>query len=228
MLCGLFVLFVAARAIGAQAPAQAPAGGEAYLVAYVDFLPPARTATVAALKQYRESSGKEDGAVAIDMFEQVGRTAHFVIVERWRDQAALDAHRMTAHAKQYQAALQPLRVSGYDERPYKTLSVGPSTPARGGRPVYVVSHVDIGGGVQADAPGLLRRLAEESRREQGCLRFDVLQHAVRANHFTVVEAWRDQGAAEAHASAAHTKAYRDTLQPIAGSPLDERVFTAVE
>jgi len=70
----------------------------------------------------------------------------------------------------------------------------------------------------------LRQLVDDSRRGPGCLRFDVLQHAVRANHFTVIEAWRDQQSRDAHAAAAHTRQYRDALQPLIGSPLDERLM----
>ncbi len=141
----------------------------------------------------------------------------------------LDAHRMTPHAQRFRNALQSVRVSGYDERSYKTLTVTPSTLVLGGHSVYVVSHVDIAGaGALAEAPGLLRRLAEESRREQGSVRFDVFQHAMRANHFTVVEVWRDQAALDVHVGTAHTRAYRDALQPISGSPVDERVYSVVE
>ena len=73
-------------------------------------------------------------------------------------------------------------------------------------------------------PVLLRQLAEASRQEAGNLRFDVLLHTMRANHFTVIEAWRNQQALDAHVAAAHTKQYRDALQPLTGSPLDERTF----
>jgi quinol monooxygenase YgiN len=225
----LFYLAVALAAAASGGSAQSPAGNEAHLVAYVDIMPSQRTAMLAALRQYRDASGRANGRARIDAFEQIGRPGHFVVLERWADQAALDAHRETTHARQFRDAFQPIRVSGYDERPYKVLSTAPPTPSGGGRPVYVVSHVDIGGGGgPADAPGLLRRLAEESRRETGCLRFDVLQHAMRANHFTVIEMWRDQSALDAHVAAAHTRAYRDALQPISGSPVDERVYTAVE
>ena len=226
-----FLALVFALAPGTSADAQAPVNGDVYLVAYVDVLPASRTTMVAALKQYREATGRVSSGARVEAFEQVGRPGHFVVIERWNDQAALDAHRLTAHAKAFRDAMQPIRVSGYDERPYKVLSVAPSTQSTTGssRPVYVVSHVDIGGGGgQADAPGMLRRLAEASRQEQGALRFDVLQHAMRGNHYTVVEAWRDQSALDAHVAAPHTRAYRDTLQPISGSPVDERVFTAVE
>ena len=51
---------------------------------------------------------------------------------------------------------------------------------------------------------------------------------MRANHFTVIETWRNQKALDAHAAAAHTRQYRDELQPMTGSPLDERVHKPLE
>ena len=95
--------------------------------------------------------------------------------------------------------------------------------------VHVVAHVDIAGNAaQGEAPGMLRKLAETSRAEPGCLRFDVLQHMMRANHYTIIEVWQDQKSIDAHRSAAHTKEYRDLLQPMSGSPLDERWYKGVE
>lgn len=78
----------------------------------------------------------------------------------------------------------------------------------------------------SDAPGLLTRLAGASRNEPGCLRFDVLQHTMRANPFTVVEIWRSQTALDAHAAAVHTKQDRD--KPADYRDLDEPVYKAVE
>jgi quinol monooxygenase YgiN len=59
------------------------------------------------------------------------------------------------------------------------------------------------------------------------LRFDVLQHAMRGNHFTVVEQWRNQDSLDAHVATVHARAYRDALQPLTGSPLDERVYAPI-
>ena len=183
---------------------------------------------VGALKQYRDTSRREDGYLRFDLLEQVGRPGHFAIVEGWKDQKTFDAHGMAAHVSQFQDTIRSIRVSGYDQRPYKTLTVASATAAVSGQAILVVTHVDTVGGPQADAPGLLTRLAEASRMEQGCLRFDVLQHTMRANHFTVIEIWQSQNALDAHAAAPHTKQYRDRLQPISGSPLDERVYKVVE
>jgi quinol monooxygenase YgiN len=203
----------------------APADGTFYAVSYVEAMASAKATAVASLKQYREASRKEDGFIRVDVFEQAGWPAHFVIVEAWRDQKAFDAHAAAAQ-KSLIDALQSVRASGFDLRPYKTLSVGASPAAPNGRAVSVVSHVDVAPNPQT--PVLLKNLAEASRKDEGNVRFDVLQHTMRANHFTVIETWRDQKALDAHVAAAHTRQYRDELQPTTGSPLDERAYKAIE
>ena len=212
----------------ARSEAQAPVDTAYYAVSYVDVMPSARAAMVVALKQYRDASRKDGGYVRLDLLEQVGRPGHFAVVETWKDQQAFDAHGMAAHVRQFREALQPIRLSGYDERPYKTLNAASPSAARNGQALHVVAHVDTVGGPQADAPGLLNRLAEASRKEQGCLRFDVVQHTMRANHFTIIASWQDQKALDAHEAALHTKQYRDRLQPMSGSPVDERLYKAID
>jgi quinol monooxygenase YgiN len=224
--CFLLTLVAAGAAVQFRTHAQAPADATVYAVAYVDVLPSAKGAMTAALARYRDASRKEDGYLAIDLLEQVGRPGHVVVVEAWRSQQALDAHTAAPHGKELQEALEPIRTSGYDQRPYKTFSVAPAAGASADQSVYVVSHVDIGG-PQGEAPALLRSLAEASRKEAGSLRFDILQHSMRVNHYTIVEVWRNQQALDAHAAAPHTKAFRNRLQPMTGSPLDERVLRAI-
>jgi quinol monooxygenase YgiN len=219
----LALVFLASSAISAQPP-----DTSLHAVSYVDVMPVSRGPAVAALKQYRDSSRKDDGYVRIECFEQIGRPGHFAILEAWRDQKAADAHGTAAHTQELQSTLQPIRSSGYDQRPYKTVTVGPAPAPAGGRTIYVVTHVDVVPNPQNDPPGLLKRLAEASRNEKGNIRFDILQHAMRANHFTIVEAWQSQSALDAHAAAPHTRQYRDTLQPMSGGPLDERLYNAVE
>jgi quinol monooxygenase YgiN len=223
------VLFVSAvllpSALFGQAPTDAPVDTVLSAVAYVETRASAADAAHAALKQYRDASRKQDGFTRIELFEQVGRPGHFAVVETWRDQKAFDARDGDAH-KQLLAALQPIRVSDYDQRLYKTLTTAPAAPSQDRATVYVIAHVDVAPNPQVAV--LLTRLAEASRKEDGNLRFDVVQHTMRANHFTVIERWRNQQALESHVAAAHTRQYRDELQPMTGSPLDERVYTSVE
>src|SRR5207249_11081346 len=109
--------------------AQTPADTARYAVSYVEVMPAARATAVAALKQYREASRREDGSVRLELLEQIGRPGHFAIVETWKDQQTFDAHGLAAPLKQVRDALQSIRLSDYDQRPYKTLTVAPVTAA---------------------------------------------------------------------------------------------------
>jgi quinol monooxygenase YgiN len=207
--------------------AQTPPDSTAYSVAYVDIGPASRTAAISAIKQYRDASRKDQGFQRIEFFEQAGRPAHFCIIETWANNADLDTHAASANAKEFRTKIDSIRLSDYDQRPYKTLSLGNARNAGSSRNAFVIAHVDIGG-QGTNAADLLRKLAEASRKEESNVRFDVLQHAMRANHFTVIEEWQTAKAIETHAAAVHTKEYRRSLGPIAGSPLDERLYKIVE
>lgn len=212
----------------AQVGTGAPTETAAFAVTYVEVLPSARSTAVAALKQYRDASRKDEGYGRVEIIEQIGRPGHFGLIERWADQKALDAHGQTAHTKQLQTALQPIRTSHYDQRPYKPLALGSAPATPGNEAIHVMTHVDIGPGSKADVPGLLKQLVDDSRKDEGNLRFGVLQHAQRANHFTVFETWRDEKALDGHAAAPHTRQYREQVGPLTGSPLDERLYKLVE
>src|SRR5262252_7058009 len=219
----LFPLLISTVLLGAQAPPDSAA----YSVVYVDIATVSRTAAITAIKQYRDASRKDDGFQRIEFFEQAGRPAHFCIIETWANNRDLNAHAASANAKDFRTKIDSMRLSDYDQRPYKTLSLGAAHNDGSSRSTFVITHVDIGG-QGTNAADLLRKLAEASRKEEGNLRFDVLQHAMRANHFTVIEEWQTVKAIDAHAAAAHTKQYRDGLAPIAGSPLDERLYKFVD
>lgn len=146
------------------------------------------------------------------------------MVETWRDQKAFERG-AAALRTQLLDTLKPIRQAGWDERPYRQLSVVPAQPAEGRNVVSVVTHVDVS--MDPKVPVLLRGLAEASRQEPGNLRFDVLQHAVRANHFTIVETWRDGRARDMHAAAPHTRQFREDVQPMTGSPIDARLYTGI-
>jgi quinol monooxygenase YgiN len=208
-----------------QAPVPAAVDSAFYAVAYIESKADAARSARASLEQYREASRKHDGVVREELFEQIGRPGHFAVVETWRDQRAFETRDGAPH-KRLLDALQPIRVSDYDQRPYKTLTVAPGAGAASGQTVYVITHVDVT--PNPVVPPMLNRLAADSRQETGNLRFDVLQSTVRANHFTVIEAWGSSQALAAHVAAAHTRQYRDELGPLTGSPLDERIYIAVE
>jgi quinol monooxygenase YgiN len=219
----LLLLLISTLILGAQTPPDSTA----YSVAYVNILPASRTAAISAIKQYRDASRKDDGFQRMEFFEQAGRPANFCIIETWANSTDLDTHGASANAKDFRNKIDSIRLSEYDQRPYKTLSLGPAHNDKSSRGIFVITHVDIGG-QGTNAAELLRKLAEASRKEEGNLRFDVLLHAMRGNHFTVIEEWQTPKTIATHAAASHTKEYRNSFGPIAGSPLDERLYKVVE
>ena len=210
-----------------QARSDAPAGTTFHSVFYIEVnsSAAAQTTALAALKQYQAASAREDGFERMDLFQQTGRPGHYAGTETWRDQQAFDK-RQPAIEKQLLDTLQPIRISNLDRRPYKTLAVSGASGSVNAQTVFVVTHVDVSPSPQV--AGLLQRLAEDSRKDDGNIRFDVLLHTMRSNHFTVIEAWRNRQALDAHTTAAHTRQYRDALGPMLGSPLDERLCERIQ
>jgi hypothetical protein len=123
--------------------------------------------------------------------------------------------------------------------------------------VYVVTHVDIipteqfppcKRQVSESGPcgiALVEKLAADSRKHAGNVRFDALTQANRPNHMTVVEVWRSAKDQEAHTMHPETRAFRDSLagvvpgsgvaadplfviNPLSGSLYDEQLYTRID
>jgi quinol monooxygenase YgiN len=98
-----------------------------------------------------------------------------------------------------------------------------------GQKLYVVTHVDIGGpALAAEGAKLLQQFAADSVKDPGSVRFELLREPNRINHFTIVEVWQNKQAFETHLALAHTKSFREKIQPLLGSPFDERLHILLQ
>jgi quinol monooxygenase YgiN len=221
---------VAAPAVLAQAPAAPASVSPAYGVTYIEALPGASGKALALLRILRAASRKADGSVRFEIFQRRERPHHFAIIEAWKDTAAFEASLASAPRKKFRDDLSPLLAAGYDERPHSGLAVGEMNAALGakGATVFTVTHVDFIPPKKDEGIAALTQTAEPSRRETGNLRYEVLQQLSRPNHLTLVEAWRDQKALEAHEGAAHTVRFRDVSTPMSGALFDQRLYRAIE
>jgi quinol monooxygenase YgiN len=91
--------------------------------------------------------------------------------------------------------------------------------------IYVVTHVDLAPNYAADGAKLLQKFASDSHQDKGVVRFELLQDLSRKNHFTIMGVWENHAAFDGHLEADHTKQFRDKLQPMLGSPFDERLHS---
>jgi quinol monooxygenase YgiN len=94
--------------------------------------------------------------------------------------------------------------------------------------VYVVSYIDVAPAARGVATSLLRQLANASRKDEGNIRFDILQRTAPSNQFAIVAVWKEQKAYDAHVAATHTKEFRKKIKPHLISTIDDRVHTGME
>ena len=93
---------------------------------------------------------------------------------------------------------------------------------------YVVSYFEAAPAAKDQAATLARQFGEQSRKDDGNLRFEAVIQTNRQNHFTVIELWQDRKAAEVHSMAPHTRAFREKLGPASGALYDERFYKVLE
>jgi len=222
----LGLLLGVAMSVLGMSPAASADDPVFYTVTYVEVVPPSTTEGAGALRQYGEASRRDPGARRVEVLQRMDRPGHFAVLATWNDQKAFETHRAAAAMTELRDKLQAILAGPNDERLHQGLSVAP--PVTGAGTVWVVTHVDVVPPRKDDGVALLKQLAEDSRKDAGNLRFDVVQQATRPNHFTVVEVWTDRKAFDAHGMAAHTRRFRERLAPMSGSLYDERLYTTLK
>ncbi|HMA71081.1 MAG TPA: antibiotic biosynthesis monooxygenase [Xanthobacteraceae bacterium] len=226
VFCGM-MLAIAVVAAAPVAMAQAPAGGTAYVVTYIEVTPSAQSEVTGLLKQVAAASRKEAGNERYDILQRIDRKNQFVILEAWTDLRAAEAHAGGDALKQFKEKLKPQQVSFYDERPSNGIAVAASPASIGKGAIFAVTHVDVTPPNKDDCIVMLKKLAEDSRKEPNSLQFEAWQQNNRANHFTVTEVWKNRAAIDSHIVTAGTKEFREKLGPMSGALYDERLYRSL-
>ena len=224
--CGMMIA-AAALAVAPAAMAQAPAAGNAYMVTYIEVVPSAQGEAAGLLKTVAAASRKEAGNQRYDILQRVDRENQFVILEAWTDLKAAEAHVGGSALKQFKDKLKSLQASFYDERPSNGLAVAPPPASVDRDAIYAVTHVDVIPPSKDDCIVMLKKLAEDTRKEPNVERFEAWQQNNRANHFTVTEIWKNRAAHDAHIATASTREFREKLGPMSGALYDERLYKSL-
>lgn len=216
-----------APAAAAPAPAAAAPSGPYYIVTYFNVEPKATRKASALLRQFAAATRKEDGNTELTALHELNRPGHFAIVEAWKDKGAADAH--AAAMKALGDKLQPIVTSPFSARRFVELDVAkPSADANLTSAIWVLTHVDVFPKGKDEANGMVKQLAEDSRKDPGNQRFDALVLDPFTNHFHLIAAWADRKSLEAHEAADHTRAFRAKLVPLEGALYDERLYEEVK
>jgi len=198
-----------------------------YTAIYIDVQPSHTSGALELLNGYRERTRSEAGNSSIDVLREISRANRFVVIEAWKDEDSFRAHESSAHVQDFRAALSLIHNSPYDQRVHHEFAVSTPTAATTGEQYCVVTHVDVPPPRKEETEVLLRALADDSRRGEGNIRYDIFQqNAPRTNHFTVFAIWKDENAFASYEMAPNTRKFREALGPMLGAPYDERLFRA--
>jgi quinol monooxygenase YgiN len=94
--------------------------------------------------------------------------------------------------------------------------------------IYVVAHVDIIPPQKDAGTKLVQQYVTDTRKDQGLVRVEAGAEISRGNHISIVEVWQNKKAFDEHVAAAHTRQFRQQIDPMLGSPYDERLHQSVE
>ena len=189
-----------------------------YVVTYIDVQPGRTSEAVELLKQYATAG---NGGV----LQEIHRPQRFVVIEAWADEPALQIHENAQQTGQFRSRLREIHNSPFDRRVHQPFAIDRRTCLISPSALFVVTHVDVPPPRKDETEILLKRVSEQSRNDEGNLRYDVFQqNAPRTNHFTVVEAWTDENAFARHEAITHTRQFREALGPMLGAPYDDRLY----
>jgi len=219
-------IMLTGEAVAQTSPAPTPPPPETpWAITYIEVVPAQVEAARRLLAAYRDAlNGK--GALELSVLQQIGRPNQLAIVEQWPSGKAREDNAGSAPARELRAALAPLLIAPYDERPHFALSFQPRTGSDAA--VHVVTHVDFIPPKRDEGTAEVRKLVEASRGTAGNIRFDALVQASRPNHLTVVECWKTAADQDAHSAAAPTRSFRTAIGPMSGSLYDERLYTLLK
>jgi len=161
--------------------------GPTYLMTYVEVIPSANARAIAAMKEYRDASRKEPGAMFADIYQEEGQSHRFVLSEIWQNRSMAAAHTQGAATMALIGKLAPIELGPTDVRIHQAHSVTPPK-ASSRNDVVVISHIDVAGGNTQNLIRAMGPLSEASQKENGMVRYEILDEVpAHANHFRSFE-----------------------------------------
>jgi quinol monooxygenase YgiN len=88
----------------------------------------------------------------------------------------------------------------------------------------VVARIKARSETVSEVRELLCSLVEPTRKESGCITYELLQNTEDPTDFTFVEEWESDAALASHAASDHLKAIGPKLRPVVAEPPDIRTY----
>ena len=90
---------------------------------------------------------------------------------------------------------------------------------------YVLARITVKPEAAATTLGLLQALVTHTRKELGCVSYELYQQTLTPHIFQTVECWKDEAAATAHMSTPHVGAAIAAAGPLFAAPPEILAYT---
>jgi quinol monooxygenase YgiN len=102
------------------------------------------------------------------------------------------------------------------------------TGEEGSKRVHVVVSMKIRPGAEGRMLVAFAPVAEATRKEEACIRYELFRGMEDANRFVLVEEWRDQAGLDAHLQLPHVKGLLAAMPEVLAEPLTIKTLAAKE
>jgi quinol monooxygenase YgiN len=92
----------------------------------------------------------------------------------------------------------------------------------------VVARIKARSETVSEVRELLSSLVEPTRKEFGCITYELLQNTKDPTDFTFVEEWESEAALASHLASDHLEAIGPKLEPFVAEPPDIRTYSLVK
>lgn len=93
--------------------------------------------------------------------------------------------------------------------------------------IVIIARIDVKPGERNRVIELAQPCLEGTRREDGCISYELMAHTDHPDNLVFVEQWRDKAALHAHFDTPHLKAFKEARDPYVNGPSKLSIFEAV-
>jgi len=164
-----------------------------------------------------EPTRREPGCLRYELNQEIENPAAFTFAEKFRNRAAFDAHGQTAHIKSFAAQVGDLAQSRLVRVHREILpAAAPERAAAGGEQIIVIAHFTAKPGKEEELAKFFESLVEPTRKEPGCIRYELNRDVKDPATFSFVETFADRGGFDAHCKMPYIGQLFETLPRLAG------------
>ncbi len=146
-----------------------------------------------------EPTRKEAGCLRYELNQEIENPAAFTFAEKFSSREVFELHVKTPHIKGF-GERSPDLIESRKVRLHRELlpAAQPERTGASGAPVIVIAHFTAKPGKEEELSTFLQGLVEPTRREPGCVRYELNQDLNDPATFSFVETFADRHGFDAH------------------------------